>query len=99
MRGGRAPALSERPSKNRIHFGPHFASKGGFKNHALFWTPFWIHVWSSWAPLGDHMAPKGSQNESQKGTKEGPAGHVKSVIFDGRYFKIATTEGSQTRSF
>ena len=38
--GGRAPELSERPSKRTIHFGDHFAPKGGLKHSALFWNPF-----------------------------------------------------------
>ena len=69
--------------KTMLFFGPSFEAPFG---------PSWPPLATNWSQKDPKMAPK-------RVSKEGPAGHVKSFILDGRYFKIATTEGSQTGSF
>ena len=99
MWGGRGPQLSGTPSKNWTIFGVLCGSKKGFKKGILLGSPFEATFGPSWPPLATTWPQKGPKMAPKRVPKEGPAGHVKSFVFDGRYFKIALTEGSQTGPF
>ena len=91
--------LEEGPNLAGPRFGSILDQNGGSKTALFFGPPFGPPFASAWLALATTWPQKGPKMAPKRVPKEGPAGHVKSFIFDERYFKIATTEGSRMGSF
>ena len=78
---------------------PHWLKKGGSKKMFFFGPSFEGSFGPSWPPLASTRPQKDPKMAPKRVPKEGPAEHVKSFVFDGRYFKIAPGRGRKWGHF